>query len=92
MIVDKLLKRVTMLILIASLATLVACADERQQRGGGKQGGGQQGPPPEAYTACEGKAAGDTVSITSPQGETLTATCTMINSKLAAVPEGQDQR
>ena len=30
-----------------------------------------QGPPPEAYTACEGKSAGDTAAFESPHGDTV---------------------
>ncbi|GBC61926.1 hypothetical protein DENIS_2888 [Desulfonema ishimotonii] len=37
--------------------------------------GRRQGPPPEAYTACEGKSAGDTAEFESPQGDTVTGTC-----------------
>jgi hypothetical protein len=33
------------------------------------------GPPPEAYTACEGKSAGDTAEFTSPHGDTVTGIC-----------------
>jgi hypothetical protein len=36
-----------------------------------------QGPPPEAYSACEGKSAGDTAEFVSPRGETVTGTCEM---------------
>lgn len=34
-----------------------------------------QGPPPEAYTACQGKSAGDTAEFVSPHGDTVTGTC-----------------
>ena len=92
MILKQLRQRTTVMILLTSLATLTACG-ENSQRGGGRQQGGQQGgPPAEAYTACEGQTEGAIVSIKSPQGETLSATCTMINGKLAAVPEGLKQR
>lgn len=91
MILAKLPNRKTVMILLALLATLAACADNAQ-RGGGRQQGGQQGPPPEAYTACEGQEEGAIVSIKTPKGETINATCTMINGKLAAVPEGHEKR
>jgi len=32
-------------------------------------------PPPEAYSACEGKNAGDTAEFVSPRGDTVTGTC-----------------
>ncbi len=35
----------------------------------------RKGPPPEAYTACEGKCAGDTAEFESPRGDTVTGTC-----------------
>lgn len=92
MTLDKLRQRATVIILLTSLATLTACADN-DRRGGGRQRGGEQGgPPAEAYTACEGLEEGAIVSIKSPKGETLNATCTMINGKLAAVPERPRQR
>ncbi|MFT5700158.1 MAG: hypothetical protein ACI8ZB_003029 [Desulforhopalus sp.] len=90
MTVEKIGKRVTVMIMITmmtALTSLTACA------AGGGQGGGQQGgPPPEAYTACEGKTEGATISIKSPQGDTVSATCTMLDGKLAAVPEGHGKR
>jgi hypothetical protein len=89
---DKLRQRATMIILLTSLTTLTACADNNQQGGGRQQGGQHSGPPAEAYTACEGQEEGAIVSIKSPKGETLNATCTMIDGKLAAVPEGLKQR
>ncbi len=93
MTLEKLRQRATMIILLTALTTLTACADNSQRRGGGRQQGGQQGgPPAEAYTACEGQEEGSIVSIKSPKGETLNATCTMINGKLAAVPERPKQR
>jgi len=92
MILAKLPNRKTVMILLAMLATLSACADNGQRGGGRQQGGQQGGPPAEAYTACEGQEEGATVSIKTPKGETINATCTMINGKLAAVPEGHEKR
>ena len=48
----------------------------------------RRGPPPEAFEACEGQSEGDTVSITSPEGDSVDATCTLMRDKLVAVPEG----
>ncbi len=92
MTLEKLRKSATGMILLTSLAALTACADNQQERSRGQQGGQQNGPPPEAYTACKGLEEGAIISIKSPKGETLNATCTMINGKLAAVPEGRKQR
>lgn len=63
-------------IIIALLGILIATSafgydDSSQKRGSG----GQQGPPPEAYSACEGKSAGDTAEFVSPRGDTVTGTC-----------------
>lgn len=44
-------------------------------------------PPPEAFEACEDKSEGDTVSITTPHGDTLDATCQLMQDQLVAVPE-----
>jgi len=49
-------------------------------------------PPKEAFEACEGKAAGDTVEFTGRRGETITATCEEQDDQLVAVPEGRPRR
>ncbi|MFN4119190.1 hypothetical protein [Acidovorax sp.] len=46
-------------------------------------------PPPEAYTACQGKSEGDTVTLTLPDGKALEGTCRTINGALAAAPAGR---
>lgn len=46
------------------------------------------GPPPEAIAACSGKAEGDAVTVTLPDGKSLAATCrTMRDGQLAARPD-----
>ena len=40
-----------------------------------KQSSERRGPPPAAFTACEGKNAGDTAQFENPRGEILTGTC-----------------
>ena len=45
------------------------------------------GPPPEAYTACEGKNAGDTAQFVSPRGETVTGTCEQEGDRLVLRPD-----
>lgn len=47
----------------------------------------RRGPPPEAFEACEDKSEGDTVSITTPHGDTIDATCKLMKEQLVAVPE-----
>ncbi|MFA6809760.1 MAG: hypothetical protein WCR47_01725 [Desulfoplanes sp.] len=48
--------------------------------------GRQDGPPPEAYTACEGKNAGDTASFKSPQGDTVEGICEQHGDRLVLKP------
>jgi len=45
------------------------------------------GPPPEAYTACEGKNAGDTAEFVSPHGDTVTGTCVQESDRLVLRPD-----
>lgn len=45
-----------------------------------------KGPPPQAYTACEGKKAGDAVIVETPDGRTIQAVCQAFNGQLAAHP------
>lgn len=54
---------------------------------GGPDGDGRKGPPPEAFKACEGKSAGDKVSMSGPEGKSMSATCHDMKGKLAAMPE-----
>lgn len=46
-----------------------------------------QGPPPEAYSACEGKNAGDEAQFTDPRGETVTGTCEQQGDRLVLRPD-----
>ncbi|MCP5326478.1 MAG: hypothetical protein H7A09_09180 [Oceanospirillaceae bacterium] len=52
------------------------------------QGGNPPQPPQEAFTACEGKSAGDSITITTPRGDSMQATCEDFNGTLAARPSG----
>lgn len=45
-------------------------------------------PPKEAFEVCESASEGDTVSITSPEGNIVDATCTLMCDKLVVVPAG----
>ena len=47
----------------------------------------RHGPPPEAYTACEGKSAGDTAEFVSPRGDTVTGTCEQEGDRLVLRPD-----
>ncbi len=51
-----------------------------------------QGPPPEAYTACEGKHAGDTAKFVSPRGDTVTGTCQQQGDRLVLRPDNPPDR
>lgn len=44
------------------------------------------GPPPEAFTACEGKQAGEAVLIETPRGESVEAVCEQRGGRLCARP------
>ena len=50
-------------------------------------GRSQFGPPPEAFTACEGKNAGDTAEFVSPRGDTVTGTCEQQGDRLVMRPD-----
>ena len=50
------------------------------------------GPPPEAYTACEGKNAGDTAEFVSPRGDTVTGTCEQEGDRLVLRPDNPPPR
>lgn len=67
------------------LTVMTACASN--ERGGGQRGD-QHGPPPEAIEACQGKSEGDSVSFSGRGGDSVTATCQMVQDQLVAVPEG----
>ena len=56
------------------------------------RGGRRQGPPPEAYTACEGKSAGDTAEFESPRGDTVTGTCVKKGDRLVLRPDNPPER
>ena len=62
------------------LATLGAAASHAQERGNPPP------PPPEAYTACQGKTEGASVTLTMPDGKTMAGICRMLNGQLVATP------
>jgi hypothetical protein len=71
--------------LVLALAALAAACSHAQGHGGH---GNPPPPPPEAYTACQGKAEGDSVTLTMPDGKTLPGTCRSLDGQLVAMPAG----
>lgn len=49
--------------------------------------GKRPGPPPEAFAACKGKAAGDSVTFSGRNGEQVEAVCKEIKGELVAAPD-----
>ena len=48
--------------------------------------------PEEAFAACEGKLAGETVYFTNARQEQIKATCKDIHDHLVAVPDGSKEK
>ena len=72
------------LALLCIFATSVFGTDSR---------GGRRTPPPEAFTACEGKEAGDKAEFESPRGDTVTGICvTTDDGKLVLHPDHPPRR
>lgn len=73
------------LLLCASLAASGAALAQP------RDGQGRPPLPPDAFTACQNKAEGAAVTITMPDGKTLSATCRAVpgasGSALAAMPD-----
>ena len=72
---------------IIALTSLVLAFSATQAFASGQERGK---PPAEAFEACEGKSEGDTVSITSPKGDSVEATCKTMRGgdDLVAMPAG----
>jgi len=70
--------------LLGAMIVFTSFGNEACARGGG---GRRQGPPPEAYTACEGKSAGDKAEFVSPRGDTVTGVCKQNGDRLFLVPD-----
>ncbi len=75
---------VTLLFLIALAIAGPVTADPLPPPPG--MGERPNGPPPEAFTACEGKKAGDAVIVTTPRGDEIKAVCEIMDSRLVAKP------
>ena len=70
-----------------TLVSLVFPVQPGAARERGPRPGGPAGPPPEAYTACEGKSAGDTAEFAGPFGDTVTGTCEQEGDRLVLRPD-----
>ena len=70
------------------IATIAFGSDSSSQEPGRRH----HGPPPEAYTACEGKSAGDTAKFVSPHGDTVTGTCEQEGDRLVLRPDNPPDR
>ncbi len=74
-------------IVIAILGLLAANNAFGKDTSSEKSGRRHHGPPPEAYTACEGKSAGDTAEFVSPHGDTVTGICEQDGDRLVLRPD-----
>ena len=80
----KTIKKIAITIILFSLCAMNAFGwDTERQRSMNRH----QGPPPEAYTACEGKSAGDTAEFVSPHGDTVTGVCELQGERLVLRPD-----
>jgi hypothetical protein len=77
-------KRITIILAFLAFFAIPAFGEEPPAR---KGRGGHHGPPPEAYTACEGKSAGDEAEFVSPHGDTVTGICEMEGDRLVLRPD-----
>ncbi|WP_034602716.1 hypothetical protein [Maridesulfovibrio frigidus] len=76
------MKKIVLLIMLLGMTATCAFANGPQNR---------QGPPQEAYTACEGKQAGDSAEFTSPHGDTVSGTCEEDGDNLVLRPTNAPQ-
>lgn len=82
-------RKFVIVLAVLSLWIAGANADDGESRQGR---GRHHGPPPEAFTACEGKAAGDTAQFTGRRGETVTGTCEQEGERLVLRPDFMKNR
>ncbi|MBU2976813.1 hypothetical protein [Alteromonas sp. C1M14] len=79
------MNRLTTVTLLALISfSSVSCAQQGGPRG--------QKPPQEAFDVCADAAEGDTVTITSPEGDEVEATCKLMDDELVAVPDNMPPR
>ena len=80
-------------IIVVTLAGMLAAPNAfGDESSSGEQGRRRHGPPPEAFTACEGKSAGDTAEFTSPHGDAVTGTCEERDGQLVLHPDNPPER
>lgn len=89
---SKLSKKLGTGIVITLLGVLIATITFGSDSSSQEPGRSHQGPPPEAYTACEGKSAGDTAKFVSPDGDTVTGTCEQEGDILVLRPDNPPER
>ena len=83
-------KKTSMVIaMLGILISFNAFGDDAPSQQSGQK---HHGPPPEAYTACEGKNAGDTAKFISPRGDTVTGTCQQQGDRLVLRPDNPPDR
>ena len=81
----------TQFISLSSLGFAIALASVADDANA--QGRGRGGPPTEAYTACEGKEAGDSCSFDCPRGGPVEGTCRVRwDDRLSCVPNDRGPR
>jgi len=81
----KTLKKITIAtIVMLGICAAIAFGSDTEKS---KPMGGHKGPPPEAFTACEGKSAGDTAEFESPRGDKVTGTCVAEGDRLVLRPD-----
>ena len=83
------LKKMAMILALLISFTLPALSEDTSVKEGRR---GHHGPPPEAYTACEGKSAGDEAEFVSPRGDTVTGTCEEEGDRLVLRPDNPPKR
>lgn len=76
-----------LLVLLAATAAPAWASDGPPRFPGAPGNGRRHAPPPEAYSACEGKTAGDAVQVTGRRGEIIAATCRELDGRLVAIPD-----
>jgi len=79
-------------IVIALLGICIAFSSFWNEASAQETGRRHHGPPPEAYTACEGKAVGDTAEFVSPRGDTVPGTCELEGDRLVLRPDNPPER
>ncbi len=85
----KFIKKITIVCFLVILCVSNASGSDTNSM---KKPGRHHGPPPEAYTACEGKSAGDSAEFVSPRGETVKGTCELEGDRLVLRPTNQEDR